>query len=115
MVDSQQPEEQQLPDKVAQACANPECCKEATMQCPTCIKLGLEPTFFCDQECFTKFWKFHKLCHVKKDDKKEASIDSKYYKGSLRPYPYSFRGMRHVPDDIKKPDYAKTGKPNASF
>lgn len=69
MVESQS--EEQLPQQSAErACANPECTKIATMQCPTCIKLGLEPTYFCDQECFTKFWKFHKLCHVAKDSAK---------------------------------------------
>lgn len=49
----------------ARACATPDCSKQATMQCPTCIKLELEATYFCDQDCFTKFWKFHKLCHTK--------------------------------------------------
>jgi len=61
--------EKELPKKIDNgACATPDCIKPATMMCPTCIKLGLEPTYFCDQECFTKFWKFHKLCHVKKTE-----------------------------------------------
>ena len=29
----------------------------------------------------------------------------------MRPFPYSFKGHRKVPDSIKKPDYARTGKP----
>ena len=33
----------------------------------------------------------------------------------MRPFPFSFKGMRQVPDHIKKPDYAKTGKPNEHF
>ena len=33
----------------------------------------------------------------------------------MRPYPFSFAGKRHVPDNIKKPDYAKTGAPNKAF
>jgi methionyl aminopeptidase len=33
----------------------------------------------------------------------------------MRPFPYSFTGKRHVPDHIKKPDYAKTGQPNQHF
>jgi len=46
--------EQELPKKIDNgACATPDCIKPATMMCPTCIKLGLEPTYFCDQECFT--------------------------------------------------------------
>lgn len=93
-------------------CTTPDCVKPAGMQCPTCIKLGLEPTYFCDQECFTKFWKFHKLAHVKKTSDDGSS---KFYTGPLRPYSYSFRGHRAVPDETKKPDYAKTGKPNQHF
>ena len=31
----------------ARACATPDCTKAATMQCPTCMKMELEPTFFC--------------------------------------------------------------------
>ena len=96
-------------DNSQKACSTPDCTKPATMQCPTCIKLSLEPTFFCDQECFTAFWKFHKLCHVKKTE--SESLSSKFYTGPLRPYSYSFKGMREVPDHIKKPDYAKTPKP----
>ena len=33
----------------------------------------------------------------------------------MRPFPYSFTGKRAVPDSIKKPDYAKSGQPNAHF
>ena len=33
----------------------------------------------------------------------------------MRPFPYSFKGRREVPDHIKKPDYAKSGQPNAHF
>ena len=54
----------------------------------------------------------HKLAHKKRDEK----IESGYaYTGPLRPYPYSFVGQRQVPEDIKKPDYAKTGQPNQHF
>lgn len=88
-------------------CATPSCAKVATMQCPTCIKLNLEPTFFCGQPCFAEFWKFHKMSHKKP----EAIKDNGIYTGPLRPYPYSFKGRRHVPDEIKKTDYAKSGKP----
>lgn len=88
------------------ACATPDCVNPANMQCPTCIKLGLEPTFFCGQECFTAFWKFHKLSHTKKTEDTGAS---KLFAGPMRPFPYTFKGRRAVPDDIKKPDYANTG------
>ena len=56
---------EELPTSNLRACATPACPKPATMQCPTCIKLGLEPTHFCSQECFAGFWKFHKLSHKK--------------------------------------------------
>jgi len=91
-------------------CATPDCSKIATMQCPTCIKLSLEPTFFCGQECFTGFWKFHKLAHKKPET--GAKADSGIYTGPLRPHKYGFTGRRSIPDHIKKPDYAKTGQPN---
>lgn len=54
-----------LPQADQRACATPDCTKAASMQCPTCLKMGLEATYFCGQECFTAFWKFHKLCHKK--------------------------------------------------
>lgn len=52
-------------------CNNPECDKAANLQCPTCIKLGLEPAYFCGQECFKDFWPLHKLFHKKSTEKKE--------------------------------------------
>ena len=30
-------------------CETPGCNKEARLQCPTCIKLGIEGSFFCNQ------------------------------------------------------------------
>lgn len=47
------------------------------------------------------------MAHKKPEEKKESGI----YTGPLRPYPYSFKGHRAIPDHIKKPDYGKTGKP----
>jgi len=40
--------------------------------------------------------------------------DNFEYSGPLRPFPYSFKGQRKVPDHIIKPDYATktTGKPD---
>ena len=54
----------------------------------------------------------HKLAHVKREEKIESGFK---FAGPLRPSPYSFIGHREVPETIKKPDYAKTGAPNASF
>ncbi|CDW75830.1 methionine aminopeptidase 1 [Stylonychia lemnae] len=95
-------------DSVQRLCENPECRKPATLQCPTCVKLGLDPSYFCDQECFKGFWNFHKLLHKKKETVKD---DGYKYSGPLRPFPYSFSGHRKVPDHIKKPEYAKSGLP----
>eukprot|EP00347_Sterkiella_histriomuscorum_P004718 403359376 len=93
-----------LPEMSTRLCENPECRKPATLQCPTCVKLGLDPSFFCDQVCFKEFWNFHKLLHKKKE---EVKSDGYKYTGPLRPFPYSFKGHRLVPDHIKKPEYAK--------
>lgn len=87
-------------------CDNPECTKPATLQCPSCIKLGIEPSYFCGQECFKGFWNFHKLLHKKKDEVKD---DGFKYSGPMRPFPYTFTARRNVPGHIKKPDYAGSG------
>ena len=100
--------QEEIPKASERPCATPDCANKATMQCPTCIKLSLEPTYFCGQECFAGFWKFHKLSHKKKEENK----DSGFYTGPMRPYPYSFKGKRAVPAEIHKPDYATTGQPN---
>ena len=47
------------------ACATPQCRKASTLQCPTCVKLELPPTYFCSQECFKDFWGVHKMFHKK--------------------------------------------------
>lgn len=110
-MDDEEKNENTLPDKPAErACATPTCAKAATMQCPTCIKLGLEPTYFCGQECFASFWKFHKLAHQKPT--KSSQEKSSIYTGPLRPFPYTIKGKRNVPKNIKKPDYATTGQPD---
>lgn len=44
----------------------------------------------------------------------KPSEDGYKFSGPLRPFPYSFRGHRNVPEHIKKPDYAKSGSPNLS-
>jgi methionyl aminopeptidase len=49
------------------------------------------------------------MTHKKPEETKK---DSGLYTGPLRPYPYSFKGHRAVPDHIKRPDYARSGKPS---
>jgi len=41
----------------------------------------------------------------------DPAADNFQYSGTLRPRPYSFKGLREVPDNIVKPDYAGTGGP----
>ncbi|KAI9010482.1 hypothetical protein CLU79DRAFT_773238 [Phycomyces nitens] len=38
----------------------------AKLQCPTCLKLKIEGSFFCSQECFKKNWATHKAIHKQK-------------------------------------------------
>jgi hypothetical protein len=38
------------------ACLTEGCGKTATLQCPTCIKLKIEGSYFCSQDCFKKNW-----------------------------------------------------------
>ena len=74
-------------------------------KCPSCLNLALPCGNFCSQECLKKTWAIHQLLH-----KKVGGTTFKYT-GTLRPYPYSFVGMRSVPAEIQGPDYAETGAP----
>ncbi len=50
--------------KNIKACASPNCSKPATLQCPSCLKQGLEKnSWFCDQDCFKGYWPVHKYFH----------------------------------------------------
>lgn len=44
-------------------CETTGCEAEATLQCPTCLKLGIAGSYFCTQTCFKGFWKQHKVLH----------------------------------------------------
>lgn len=50
---------------MARECATPGCGKvvEKPLACPTCVKIGLPPTYFCGQTCFKSNWKNHKGIH----------------------------------------------------
>lgn len=38
-------------------CRSPDCENDAgTLQCPTCLKLGIKDSIFCSQDCFKKNW-----------------------------------------------------------
>lgn len=45
-------------------CENPDCRKKATLQCPTCLKIGIQGSYFCGQDCFKDNWKAHKIIHL---------------------------------------------------
>lgn len=92
-------------------CETPGCDALAKLQCPTCIKIGIQGSFFCSQECFKGNWKTHKIIHSlakgENVDKKENSFEPwPFYKftGKLRPYKQS--PLRTVPNHIGRPDYA---------
>ncbi|ELU18778.1 hypothetical protein CAPTEDRAFT_184699 [Capitella teleta] len=94
-------------------CETAGCDKEARLQCPTCIKLGVEGSFFCTQDCFKGSWNDHKGVHKKAKQKNnpQSSLDSDYhpwpgyvFSGLLKPFPVS--PMRKVPESIPRPDYA---------
>jgi len=114
------------------SCITPGCGKPAGLQCPTCAKLSIGGSFFCEQACFKAAWKAHKGLHKKAESEKEqlevllkkvsnSSMDPANYNpwpgygftGKLRPSPKSEK--RVVPPHIQRPDYAdhKEGYPKS--
>ena len=102
-------------ETVSFKCGNPGWDKPSNLQCPTCIKLELEPAYFCGKECFQEFWPLHKLIHKKTTESKETSDtigpieDGFKYTGPLRRF--KLTPKRTIPSHIQKPDYANTGDP----
>jgi hypothetical protein len=46
-----------MADEAKRPCAGGDCSNDAgTLQCPTCLKLGMKDSFFCSQECFGRNW-----------------------------------------------------------
>ncbi|XP_005357489.1 methionine aminopeptidase 1 [Microtus ochrogaster] len=101
-------------------CETDGCSSEAKLQCPTCIKLGIQGSYFCSQECFKGSWATHKLLHKKAKDEKakrevcswtvEGDVNTDpwagyRYTGKLRPH-YPLMPTRPVPSYIQRPDYA---------
>jgi methionyl aminopeptidase len=101
--------------QVENICSTISCGKPATLQCPTCLKLGIKGSFFCAQECFKSSWKVHKVVHQRTS---AGSTNSTYnpwpgfeFTGPLRPAPLTHK--RAVPDHIVRPDYAEEGIPHS--
>jgi len=97
-------------EKDFQICETQDCELPAKLQCPTCIKLGIHKgSFFCSQECFKKSWNSHKALH------KSQKVTTTSVNGNYNPWPgYKFTGKlrpsektktRHVPENIRRPDY----------
>lgn len=98
--------------EVGRMCESPGCDASAKLQCPTCIKLGIQGSYFCSQDCFKKSWRTHKVIHlIAQGDQGGSGPDKEYqpwpgyrYTGKLRPFPQAPR--RTVPPHIARPDYA---------
>ncbi|KAH8816393.1 peptidase M24, structural domain-containing protein [Xylogone sp. PMI_703] len=112
-------------------CLGVDCENDAgTLQCPTCLKLGLKDSYFCSQDCFKRSWSQHKSLHksqsnilsslfipkvVSKPDP-DTGLYNPFptfpFSGPLRPvYPLSER--REVPKSIRHPDYWRDGIPHS--
>ncbi|KAI8992540.1 peptidase M24, structural domain-containing protein [Pilobolus umbonatus] len=87
------------------------CNKPAFLQCPTCISLKIDRSFYCSQVCFKNNWNKHKILHKSKIDSQPYNPFPNYhYTGDLQAiYPLSPR--REVPKEIMHPDYAETSIP----
>jgi len=105
-------------DKVGtRKCETEGCDSLAKLQCPTCVKLGIEGSFFCSQECFKSSWSTHKLLHKTiptgptvhmgngvSNEKVYNPWPGYSFTGKLRPFPVT--AMRAVPQHIQRPDYS---------
>ncbi|KAM7362655.1 methionine aminopeptidase 1 [Cochliomyia hominivorax] len=99
---------------MANKCQTLNCGKDATLQCPTCLKWGIPGSYFCNQACFKSSWKEHKLIHALAEGVAKPQQSNEeggynpwpYYRftGSLRPYEKTPK--RFVPENIERPDYA---------
>lgn len=91
-------------------CETPGCDQVAKLQCPTCVKLGIQGSYFCSQECFKGNWKSHKVIHKIAQGSGSTDKDDYdpwpyyHFTGKLRPWPQTPR--REVPVNIGLPDYA---------
>lgn len=45
-------------------CETENCKNAATLQCPVCLKMGIQGSYFCGQDCFKSSWKAHKVIHL---------------------------------------------------
>ena len=101
-----------------QGCGKP----DATLACPTCLKLGFTQAKFCGQDCFKANWPVHKLTH----QVAAPSLSQTTGEGNLLRFAnYEFSGklrpalvtpQKVITDSaIKKPDYADSGIPESEL
>nr|BAN21190.1 methionine aminopeptidase [Riptortus pedestris] len=96
----------------SRVCESPGCNLPAKLQCPTCINLGIQGSFFCSQDCFKENWKTHKVLHkIAKGSENPENGSTEYnpwpyyrFTGKLRPFKQTPK--RAVPPLIGRPDYA---------
>lgn len=57
-------------------CAGVDCTKPASnLSCPTCVKLGITTSKFCDQDCFKRNWATHKAVHAKAQQEQTVVVN----------------------------------------
>ena len=94
---------------------------DATLSCPTCLKLGLKSAKFCGQDCFKANWPVHKLAHFVSAPTLGATGEGNLLKfegyefsGKLRPA--FVTPQRRITDPIiAQPDYADSGIPESEL
>ncbi|KAI8328958.1 MetAP 1 [Chlamydoabsidia padenii] len=102
-----------MADLSNQVCLSPQCGKPAKLNCPTCLKLKIEDSFFCSQECFKNNWATHKAVHKAKLESQPHDPFPKYsYTGDLRAV-YPLSPTRQVPESIARPDYSVSSIPES--
>ena len=84
----------------------------ASLQCPTCKKLGLPPAIYCEQACFKAAWAEHKKVHSLPGLKSMSDMERALFTftGDVRPGLIS--PPRSVPPAVPRPDYI--GRPGGT-
>ncbi|KAF3936546.1 hypothetical protein ABW19_dt0201678 [Dactylella cylindrospora] len=120
-------------------CKGVECTNPAgTLQCPTCLKLGINNSYFCSQDCFKRSWSEHKQVHKTASEQGNPLLrrirdfweptplpsdpatgthdpfPNYPYTGAIRPV-YPLSPYRSVPKHIQRPDYAEDGYPKSEY
>ncbi|KAG5955227.1 hypothetical protein E4U13_004627 [Claviceps humidiphila] len=112
-------------------CLGRDCENDAgSLQCPTCLKLGVKDSFFCSQDCFKRNWGDHKTVHKSQSNilhhiKAPKGLSPDPVTGFYNPFPrFQFSGPlrpvyplsehRLVPKSIPHPVWWQDGNPRYS-